>query len=335
MKIRAYHDRDAAAWDDLIDRAPAANFLHSRRFLAYHGDRFTDASIVVEVGDHIHAVMPAAVDPSNSRHVISHPGATYGGLIAPNFSASRTMEVLSAIAVHYREFGFARLTYKTVPYHLSRIPSEGDRYALWRLGATLVRRDLWSIVQLAQPSRISGRLRRNLKIADAYDLEISTADSDDDYRHYHQLLSTNLSDRHGVAPVHSAEELIDLRQRLGERVALWLIYNRGQRNSPIAGVWLFRFGTVAWHMQYTASSSEGRRKRAVHLLYQRMLTEARVAGVAYLSYGAVTEQSGLILNPGLEHFKEELGGGLVTHDFLSLSLTSDWPTAPNARLDDD
>lgn len=335
MRIRRYEDRDAAAWDTVVDQAPNATFLHSRRFLAYHGDRFTDASLLLESGGDLHALIPAAIDPQDEHHVISHPGATYGGLIAPGFSGRRTIETLGAMAAYYRHLGFSRLTYKTVPYHFSRTPSEGDRYALWRLGATLVRRDLWSVVPLAQPNGTSNKLLRDLQIANRHDLAVSMVSGDDDYRRYHRLLSANLEDRHGVKPVHTDDELIDLRERLGERVALWVAHDRGRTDSPVAGVWLFRFADVAWHMQYTAANAEGREKRAMHLLFHHLLTEARTAGVTHLSYGAVTEQGGRVLNPGLERFKAVFGGGLVTHDFFQLSLTADWPVVLSALADDD
>jgi hypothetical protein len=51
-----------------------------------------------------------------------------------------------------------------------------------------------------------------------------------------------------------------------------------------------------------------------------LLEEARYQGVATLSYGAVTEQEGRVLNPGLERFKSDFGGGLVIHDVYTLSL---------------
>jgi hypothetical protein len=138
------------------------------------------------------------------------------------------------------------------------------------------------------------------------------------------LLSANLGDRHGVKPVHSEDELIDLKRRLEEEVALWIAHAPGQPDSPIAGVWLFRFGNVAWHMQYTAANAEGRNKRAMHLLFYRILSAARAMNVSHLSYGAVTENGGRVLNPGLERFKAVFGGGLVTHDFFTLSLADDF-----------
>ncbi len=335
MKIRPYEDRDATAWDALIDQAPGANFLHSRRFLAYHGARFRDASLIVENDGEISAVFPAALDPQDSGHVVSHPGATYGGLIAPGFSASDVVAALLAIARYYRAKELTRLTYKTVPLHLTAIPSQADRYALWRLGAAVARRDLWSVVWTHESGTTTPRLGRQLRIAERHGLVAHETNGAEDYRGYHRLLSDNLEERHGVRPVHSAAQMIDLRARLGDSVGLWIVTAPDAPDVPLAGVWLFRFGRTAWHTQYIASSPEGRDKRAMHLLLQHLLTAARDQDVAALSYGAVTEQDGRVINPGLEQFKVEFGGGLVIHDFITLPLAADWPEALAERHDDD
>lgn len=325
MSIRPYEERDAAAWDAIVDAAPNATFLQSRRFLAYHGPRFADASLMIE-GENGPAVFPAALDPADPTHVISHPGATYGGLVAPKMTASAVIETLVAIGEHYAAQGRTKLTYKTVPHHLTALPSQADRYALWRLGATMVRRDLWSVIWSRQPSDMTPRLKRQLKMAERQTLDVAIHDSDEAYRAYHKMLCANLEERHGVKPVHSAEELLDLRDRLGPSVALWLACAAGNPE-PLAGVWLFRHGKTAWHTQYIASSPAGRELRAMHLLLQRLLDETRSSGVAALSYGAVTEQGGRVLNPGLEQFKVEFGGGLVIHDFFTLALSTEMKLA--------
>lgn len=319
MKIRLFEAADAPAWDALVDAAPNATFLHSRRFLDYHGKRFTDASLILENESGLAAVFPAALDRADSSHVISHPGATYGGLIAPRLTASATIEAISGIAEHFKADGRSRLSYKTVPHHLTALPSQADRYALWRIGATMTRRDLWSVIWSHESAEMTSRLKRQLKIAERAALEISVDDSDEAYRAYHGMLCENLEDRHGVQPVHSIEELLDLRDRLGPSVSLWTARARATREL-LAGVWLFRHGKTAWHTQYIASSPAGRDRRAMHALLQRLLDEARAGGIAALSYGAVTEQEGRVLNPGLEQFKVEFGGGLVIHDFFTLSL---------------
>ena len=47
MEISAFTHDDAAAWDEFVSRSPTAIFLHTRRFLAYHGNRFDDASLIL------------------------------------------------------------------------------------------------------------------------------------------------------------------------------------------------------------------------------------------------------------------------------------------------
>jgi hypothetical protein len=311
---------DAESWDLLVASAPNATFLHARRFLDYHGSRFRDLSLVVEDDDGFAGVFPAALDPDDPAHVVSHPGATYGGLIAPGFTASETIAALEAITAHYAAVGFSRLTYKTVPHHLTAVPTQADRYALWRLGATMTRRDLWSVVWADEPAIVSPRLKPDLAVAARHDLEIFEDTSDIAYRRYHRLLCDNLEDRHGVKPVHTVEEMMELRHRLTDGVALVLVAPKGQRDAPIAGTWLFRFGRIAWHTQYIAADAAGRKKQATHLLLHHLLEEVRARGVAALSYGAVTEYEGRVLNPGLERFKAKFGGGLVIHDFFTLSL---------------
>ncbi|MGE0650966.1 MAG: GNAT family N-acetyltransferase [Alphaproteobacteria bacterium] len=332
MNLRPFEPQDAEAWDALVDAAPGATFLHARRFLAYHGARFRDASLVFENRERIVAVIPAAVDPGDPSHVVSHPGATYGGLVAPNFSAGDTIAAFDALVGHYRGAGFSRLTYKTVPLHLTALPSQADRYALWRLGAEVTRRDLWSVVwtdprddHVGSPG--DGRARRQRerharrsRVAERSGLEIFEDASDEAYHRFHMLLSANLQERHGVKPVHTVSEMIDLRDRLGDSVRLAFVAPEGRRHDPVAGVWTFRFARVAWHTQYIAANAEGREKHATYVILRHLLDEARDQGVAALSYGAVTEQKGKVLNPGLERFKSDFGGGLVIHDFYTLPL---------------
>jgi hypothetical protein len=334
VTLRPFEPQDAEPWDALVDAAPGATFLHARRFLAYHGPRFRDMSLVIENNGRLAAVFPAAVDSADESHVVSHPGATYGGLVAPGLSASETLATLEAIAAHYRAAGFSRLTYKTVPLHLTALPSQADRYALWRLGADVTRRDLWSVAwtdpkdgHLGDPGDGRARRRRERharrsRAAERSELEIFEDASDAAYGRFHALLCQNLQERHGVKPVHTVGEMLDLRDRLGDEVRLGFVARQGRRNDPVGGVWTFRFAKVAWHTQYIAANVEGRDMQATYLILRHLLDEARHQGVATLSYGAVTEQEGRVLNPGLERFKSDFGGGLVIHDAYTLSLGS-------------
>src|SRR5919197_1305542 len=79
---RSFSPADAEAWDQLVQRSINGTFLHSRRFLSYHGDRFRDRSVIFTIGSSlIVGVLPAALDPADEETVVSHPGATYGGIV--------------------------------------------------------------------------------------------------------------------------------------------------------------------------------------------------------------------------------------------------------------
>ncbi|HEY0006603.1 MAG TPA: hypothetical protein VGB17_17610, partial [Pyrinomonadaceae bacterium] len=80
MQVLRYTETDAEMWDEFISQAPMSTFLHTRRFLSYHGNRFRDASLLLmDQHNRLAGVLPAAVDKGNERRVVSHPGITYGG----------------------------------------------------------------------------------------------------------------------------------------------------------------------------------------------------------------------------------------------------------------
>src|SRR4051794_21863027 len=131
MRARAYTPDDAASWDALVDRSSNATFLHSRRFLGYHGDRFVDASVVVtdNAGEFL-GVMPAAESAADGFVVVSHPGATFGGLVHEGaLHGGHAIEAFEAIAAHYRERNVTSLEYKAVPLMYQRRPQQDDLYA--------------------------------------------------------------------------------------------------------------------------------------------------------------------------------------------------------------
>src|ERR1044071_4103148 len=118
MRVSPYSEQDAARWDDFAPRAPSATFLHTRRFLSYHGERFRDVSALIEDEKHgLVGLFPAAEDPADARRVVSHPGITFGGVLHEGRLGGEAMiETLDALRAHYAGLGFERLRYKAVPH---------------------------------------------------------------------------------------------------------------------------------------------------------------------------------------------------------------------------
>lgn len=322
MNVRPYDAADAGMWDELVTDSPMGTFLHTRRFLGYHGDRFDDASLVMTDG-HGHPVglFPAALDPENARSVISHPGSTFGGLIhSEGISAAETAEMLQSVAEHYRALGIAELVYRTVPGHLTAKPCFADQYALWREGGRLYRRDLWNVIDLSTPRKVRmARLRqRRMRRAVAAGLTVELEPSDDAYREFHAILTGNLGDRHHVSPVHTAAEMMMLRDLFPDQISLWIV--RDAQARAVSGGWFFLHGTRAWHAQYISTTPAGRELSANDRLIETVIDAALLAGVRYFSFGASTEHQGQILNAGLFDYKASFGFGSVVQDFFRLDL---------------
>lgn len=312
-----YDPGRAEAWDELVFGAPMATFLHSRRFLAYHGDRFEDASLLVQDSDtgRLLGVLPAAVDPSAPRRVLSHPGATFGGIVHDGtLSGERMVEALSAVRQTLAETGVDCLTYKAVPWIYHQVPSGDDLYALFRLGARRSRVDLSSAIDLSRRRPPASRRRRGRKKAEAGGLEMK--ESEELLPQIWTLIEENLESRHGVRPVHSLEEIVQIRDLFPEQIRFVSGTVRGE---VMAAAVLFVSPSVV-HVQYNAANPAGRDIGALDGLFEQCIDEATQSGKSYWDFGISTESEGRELNDGLYRFKSEFGGGGVPYEFYELEL---------------
>ena len=260
------------------------------------------------------AVLPAAQDPNDPSCVVSHPGATFGGLLlSAQNSGVEVFEVLSAACRFFAQHGFSRLLYKAVPAHLHKKSCQTDLYALWRQVAKLYRRDLWSLVDLSIPRQIEENRRRHLRRAARFGVNIIRENSAEAYESFYKLLSSCLEQRHGVSPVHSLEEMQILHQKFPDEIQLWLATD--SVGECLAGEWIFNFGHTH-HGQYGASSDLGRQYAAQDLLLNTIMDNSKAEGARFFSFGTSTEQQGKILNKGLFNYKASFGAGTVARIFI-------------------
>jgi hypothetical protein len=315
LRLQAFTPADAECWDALVARSVNGTFLHTRRFLSYHGERFADRSCMLFRADRLCAVFPAALDRTDSATVVSHPGITYGGMVHDgSMSGAEAVTAMDALAAHYGRGGAQRLLYKTVPHIYQQRPAEDDAYALFRLGAKLVRRDLSCSIDLAGAREPSERRRRGLRRAQREGVAVVAGNAC--LPAFWQILSETLKARHASAPVHSLGEIELLAGRFPDHIEL-LAATVGDR--LIAGSVLFKTPRVS-HVQYTAASDEGRRVCATDLITEVAIERAAAEQRRYFDFGISTEQGGRVLNEGLHQFKAEFGGGGVSYDFYLLEL---------------
>lgn len=319
VRAVAFEPGDAAAWDAFVAQSCNGNWLHSRRFLDYHGTRFDDRSLrLVDARGNTVGVLPAALDPADPHCVVSHPGATYGGIVLSSRGLGHeSFALLDAAREHYAGAGLKRLRYRSVPVHLQARASQQDGYALWRAGARLFRRDLWSVIDLRQPLQLEDARRRRLRRGAEQDLVLAREDSPQAYADFHRLLVACLDERHGAAPVHTLAQMLDLQGRFPDAIELWLA--RDAAGDCVAAEWIFVFAG-AMHGQYGAANAQGRAASAQDLLLEAVIQSAIARGLKWFSFGTSTEQGGRVLNDSLFRYKASFGAGAVVQDFLELDL---------------
>jgi hypothetical protein len=317
FQLRPYGAGDAAAWNALVAASANGTFLLDRRFMDYHAERFDDASLMVERKGRLVAVLPAN---RHGERVTSHAGLSYGGLVlAKPLGGAATLALLQALQRHWQAAGVRELLYKTVPSIYHRLPCEDDRWALWRCGAELVRRDVLSVIG-PTPAHWPPRRRRAITQAARHRPSLMLAVHREGdagigatWAEYWALLEGELQARHGRRPVHSLAEIRLLAGRfpaeIGLRVARW-------NGEVVAGLVLFETPTVS-HLQYMAANARGRRCAALDLLLEQAITDAQ-AGGRWFDFGHSNEDEGRVLNAGLAFYKESFGASTVVHDHYLL-----------------
>jgi hypothetical protein len=309
--VRRYSVTDREAWDDFVSGSRNGTFLFQRDYLDYHADRFPDASLLVEFGGRLRTILPATM---RDDALVSHAGLTYGGFVVDGWmTADRMIEALSAVLQHAADSGAARLIYKTIPHIYHRQPTEEDRYALFRAAARLTRSDLLTVIDCTERGPVQERRLRSLKHARAAGVE---AEFTQDFASFWPVITENLTERYGVKPVHSLDEIELLATRFPERI---LLCTATVDAAVAAGAVVFVSDRVC-HVQYSATNAAGRSANALDVVLEH-LYEWAAQRVRYFDFGVSTEANGDYLNSGLAQYKESFGGRSVAHDFFEVELT--------------
>jgi hypothetical protein len=279
--------------------------------MEYHKDRFEDASVMVFTDDkELLAILPAN---RVQRTIVSHGGLTYGGLLVdPAMGTPLFLELFTTLLAYLKSEGFTLLQYKPIPHIYHIYPSDEDKYALFLAGARLFRRDVSSAIVPGRRLPFRKDRRGHLNKARRNALVVEESDR---WQSFWEILHDNLVSKHGVRPVHSVDEIQDLRRRFPHNIRLFAV-NVGQE--VVAGTVVFETEMVA-HTQYIASNDVGKRAGAVELLLAHLL-ENVYPQKPYFDFGISNTNDGRYLNKGLIDFKEGFGGRSVVHEFYELDI---------------
>jgi hypothetical protein len=310
LSVSVYKPEDKAVWDNFVSASKNGVFLFFRDYMEYHSHRFTDHSLMFFSGNKLTALLPANVE---GTVLSSHGGLTFGGVISDY--AMRTplmLEVFRSLTAHCRSQGITEIVYKTVPYIYHSIPADEDLYALFTYNAHLTARNVSSAIYLPSPRGFDSNRKDNLRKAKKNGLVVRESR---DFDSFMRIEEEVLVERHGVRPVHSAEEIKLLADRFPANIKL---FGSFKEDTMLAGIVMYESKNVA-HMQYAANSKEGWNIGAQDIIEDYLIKE-HYKDKRYFDFGISTEKHGELLNVGLIKRKENFGASAVMYDTYRIAL---------------
>ena len=284
--------------------------MFEREFMDYHSDRFTDNSLMFYENDELTAVLPATIHGTELR---SHGGLTYGGFITnEKMKQYKMLDCFDLLKKYMNENNISKLIYKCIPHIYHKQPAEEDLYALYKVGAKILKIEPSTTVNLenslkmskGRKAQISRAKRESVVIEQSYDFEA-----------FIELENSVLSEHHGTKAVHTAKELELLKSRFKDGIQLWVSkYN----NDIIAGAVLFVYQNVV-HTQYMAANDKAREIGGLDLLIKRVM-DILSQSHTYLDFGISTEDNGNFLNEGLISQKEGFGGRTICYQTWEIGI---------------
>ncbi len=311
LHLERYQPHHRELWNGFVAEAKNATLLHHRDYMEYHADRFVDHSLLVFDQQRLVALLPANVV---GHTLYSHQGLTYGGLLlSTKATAQLVLSIFELLVQSLRREGIERLVYKCVPHIYHTYPSEEDSYALFRLGAQLVARNLSTTVPMSCAIRFAELRRRGARKALKQGLRVEDTL---DFAPFWALLTETLNSRYGVDPVHTLAEIELLHSRFPNQIKLYTTLSPD--GETLAGSLLYLSPQVV-HAQYISASPTGKASGALDLLFDHLIHQQPIAR-AYFDFGHSTEQQGHYLNEGLIAQKEGFAGRGVVYDIYELNL---------------
>ena len=311
MIVQRYTDSIKKSWNEFILQAKNATFLFDRNYMDYHANRFDDYSLVIFDKKKIIAIFPANLI---GHTIISHQGLSYGGIITlPKVSLQNSALIYSSILEYLAKENIKTIQLKVLPsfYHL--YPSDEVDYFMHVLDAKKTKCDVTLTINQNKKIGFNTNKKRNIKLAKKNKLTISSSDNYTDF--WNNILIPNLKESHGLAPVHTAEEIMLLHSNFPKEIALYVVLHNQQ---IIGGTVLFITNNVV-HAQYISANEQGKEFGALDYLFDFLINE-KYCNKDTFDFGIVNQDEGI--NLGLTYWKEGFGARTYCHDFYEIKTVN-------------
>lgn len=321
LEVKRYSEVYHIEWDDFVATSVNGTFMQERKFINYHPPgRFLDHSLVFLENNLIIALLPAAEMEleDKSMALVSHPGASHGGLIIqPTISTKKCLELVLLLLEYCREAGFKFIRLKPVPRIYHRNLTDQLDFALRLSGFKTEYTELATALELQKGEGpmvkrvLSSTAFRNYQKALRIGLNVV---EEGDLTDYWPILEKKLTQNHNTTPTHSLEEIKYLKNLYPDRIKLFAAY---QGNLQIAGVVVFILNELVINCFYIAHDDQFQQMRPLNLIFGYLIEWGRKNSYSYLDWGISTEGKGTRVNTELFRFKEGFGGrGILRESYL-------------------
>lgn len=298
VAVTRYEPRWEEAWDALVARSRNGCFKLTRKFLAYHGDRFEDRSLMFWVAGRLVAVLALH---EQEQEWVSHRGLPFGGLVAaPELTTEQTQAIFAALETQMRSAGIYTLKYTPVPAIYHTHPFEDDRFILHQLGARVAGMKFAARARLPRLVLMQDRMKKYLRQA----VPQIRVEQDVELGEFWGALTRYLEWRHEAMPIHSQAEMADLLCRFPENIKILAIRDADAR--IVAGSLIFLTQHVI-RLQYGfGGAAPGAPKGAV-LALDAAAIEFYGAGRQWIDFGTSMSPKDGALDLRLHSQKERSG----------------------------
>ena len=317
--IEKFSKEHNSFWDNYVWEADNGTLFHTRKFLSYHPEgRFKDHSLLIKSSKKVKALFPAIeLDLDKDKTLISHRGSSFGGFVYRDLGIKDAFNMSESLKDYARENKFSRIIITTPPLvYMSRYSNYFD-FAFLQTGFRYMKREISSIVQLSGNEdtvfnllKPEARTAVRKSIKSGIQVRIS-----DDYEEYFEILKQNLRMRHNVAPTHSLEELVKLKEMFPKHIHLWGAYLEGKL---IAGVVNFICNNNVVLAFYISDDKTYQTYRPVNLLFYNIFQWSLRNNFRFYDFGIFTVN--MEPNWGLGKFKESFGARGLFRDTFEILL---------------
>ena len=229
ITYKLYND-NLKMWDDFVDKSINGTIFHKQRFLQYHISRnFSNHSLMFYKKGTLIAVFPASIE---NNILLSHPGASFGGIVYSKISFSDLLTILDLIEEYAKKNNCTNISMVPTPTIYNN-EDESLIYALKWKKYNEKEQYFSSIIPIQKNinKQINNIIRNKSRSKKYYDNIIKKNDLeliwDKNFDEFYPILKKNKK-KYNATPTHTLNELKQIDRLMPNTIKLLVVKRDGE-----------------------------------------------------------------------------------------------------------